>query len=74
MISLKQLLTEGEIKYPPNHKPGVRVPKGGAMCANCEYHNSKENICNNKYWRQWTETNKIPYPGNEYCCNWWEQK
>jgi len=73
MIKLIDLLTEGKAEYPSNHKPGLRVPKGGSMCANCEYWEAKDNKCKNKYWIQWAETDKVPYPGDEYCCNWWEK-
>jgi hypothetical protein len=73
MIKLINLLLEGKAEYPADHKPGLRVPKGGSMCANCEYWESKENKCNNKYWVEWAGTDKVPYPGNEYCCNWWEK-
>lgn len=75
MIKLTDLLLkEGPAEYPSNHQPGMRVPKGGSMCANCEYHKVEGNICLNKYWEQWAETKEIPYPANEYCCDWWEPK
>lgn len=67
------LLTEGKIEYPKGHKPGLKVPVGGSMCANCEYWKEEGNICNNKYWQQWAETEKVPYPGNQYCCDWWHE-
>ena len=73
MIKLINLLIEGKAEYPADHKPGLRVPKGGSMCANCEYWEADGNICHNKYWQQWAETDKVPYPGDEYCCNWWEK-
>lgn len=68
------LITEGVIEYPENHKPGMRVTKGGSMCANCEYWEADGNKCNNKYWLQWHEDENIPYPADEYCCNWWHPK
>lgn len=76
MYSLLTLikLQEGKAEYPAGYKPGIQVPKGGSMCGNCEYWEAKENKCNNKYWKQWAETDKIPYPGNEYCCDWWHSK
>ena len=49
MIKLVNLLTEGKAEYPPDHEPGMRVTKGGSMCANCEYWVEKGNLCNNKY-------------------------
>lgn len=69
------LIKEGKIEYPSNHKPGMRVTKGGSMCGNCEYWIKGGNLCGNKYWIQWNDgDNKIPYPADEYCCNWWESK
>jgi hypothetical protein len=53
----------------------MRVTKGGSMCANCEYHEAEGNICNNKYWLKWHDgVEEIPYPADEYCCNWWHSK
>jgi len=82
MYSLTELLgliKEGKIEYPADHKPGMRVTKGGSMCTNCEYwikeDNNKYGKCNNKYWLQWHDGDaKIPVPADEYCCNWWEPK
>ena len=69
------LVTEGKIEYPADHEPGMRVTKGGSMCANCEYWVEKGNLCNNKYWLQWHDGDaKIPAPADEYCCNWWHVK
>ena len=50
----------------------MRVTKGGSMCANCEYWVEDGNKCSNKYWKKWSETEQIPYPGDEYCCDWWQ--
>ena len=77
MYSLLELLKlqEGKIEYPSDHKPGMRVTKGGSMCVNCEYWTEKGNLCNNKYWLQWHNGDaKIPAPADEYCCNWWHAK
>ena len=53
----------------------MRVTKGGSMCANCEYWIADGNKCNNKYWLKWHDGNEnIPYPADEYCCNWWHKK
>jgi hypothetical protein len=52
----------------------MRVTKGGSMCANCEYWVADGNKCNNKYWVTWhDEVKEIPYPADEYCCNWWHE-
>jgi len=76
MIKLSELLlNEGIIEYPSDHQPGMRVTKGGSMCGNCEYHEAEDNLCNNKYWLKWNDGDaKIPYPADEYCCNWWHEK
>jgi len=76
MIKLSELiLKEGPIEYPADHQPGMRVVKGGAMCGNCEYHIAEGNKCKNEYWLKWHDNNKeIPYPADEYCCNWWHSK
>ena len=76
MINLSELiLNEGPAEYPADHQPGMRVTKGGSMCGNCEYHVVEGNLCNNKYWLKWYDGNaKIPYPADEYCCNWWHSK
>ncbi len=77
MYSLLELLKlqEGKIEYPSDHKPGMKVTKGGSMCGNCEYWVEKGNLCNNKYWLQWRDGNaKIPVAADEYCCNWWHSK
>ena len=76
MIKLAEIiLKEGPAEYPSNHQPGMRVTKGGSMCANCGYHEAEGNICNNKYWLKWHDgVEEIPYPADEYCCNWWHSK
>ena len=75
MIKLIELLKEGQAEYPADYKPGIKVTKGGSMCANCEYWVEKSNECKNKYWLQWHDNDpKIPYPGDEYCCDWWHSK
>ncbi len=76
MIKLSELiLKEGPAEYPTHHQPGMRVTKGGSMCGNCEYHEDEGNLCNNKYWLKWHDgVEEIPYPADEYCCNWWHEK
>ena len=71
MIKLQNILTEnyggpGEMVLPPNHKAGLKVPKGGSCCANCKWWNKKEQICNSTYYVEWAGTNKIPYAADAY--------
>jgi len=76
MIKLLELiLKEGPAEYPADHQPGMRVAKGGSMCANCKFWISEGNKCNNKYWVTWHDgVKEIPYPADEYCCNWWNER
>lgn len=73
----KRLLNEeyggGEYELPPNHKAGLKVPKGGSSCANCIWLGNDKVSCTNKYWVKWNGgDDKLPYPADEYCSDWWE--
>jgi hypothetical protein len=75
---LKEQYGGGEYSVPKDHKAGLKVPKGGSCCANCEYWNTDnkqgEGICTNTYYKKWAGTDKIPYAPDEYCTDWWEPK
>lgn len=58
--------------YPKDHQVGVRVPKGGSDCAKCEYVNGQK--CKNELWVKWHGSNRIPFPIDEYCCDFFEAK
>lgn len=62
----------GKMVLPPDHKAGIRVPKGGSCCANCLYWQAEKEICTSKHYIAWAGTDTIPYPADEYCTNWWE--
>lgn len=57
--------------FPPNHKPGMAVPKGGSSCASCEYY--KGNMkCGNEYFIKWHGSNSIPAKEpDKYCSDWY---
>ena len=81
MIKLIDLLEEyggGEYELPKDHKAGMKVPKGGSCCANCEYWvvkpKSDQYHCANKYYQKWAGTDSIPYAPDEYCTDWWEPR
>lgn len=81
MIKLIDLLEEyggGDYALPKDHKAGLRVPKGGSCCANCEYWVKKDKAeeyhCANTYYQKWAGTDSIPYAPDEYCTDWWEPK
>ena len=71
---------EGTINLPPDHKAGMRVTKGGSMCANCAGLMGDEKRCQNDSYRTWhksvgaDEPSLIPEPIDEYCCDWWNPK
>lgn len=76
VIKLADLMGEdfggpGKAVYASDHKAGMKVAKGGSMCANCEHWIEEGNKCNNKYWIKWAQTDTIPEVADEYCCDWW---
>lgn len=75
MIKFLKLLEEyggGEYKLPDNHKAGMRVPSGGACCANCKYWVTEKQICSSTYYETWAGTKTIPGNPKNYCTDWWE--
>jgi len=72
-VKLKISNKKGPIEYPPDHNPGMKVPKGGSMCANCKYFDGKDS-CVNKYFIKWNGTGKLPAPANEYCSDWYRER
>jgi len=71
-IKIKVSNKKGPIEYPKDHQPGMRVPKHGSMCKNCEY--VAGNKCTNKYFIKWLGTDVIPAPIDEYCSDYWHPK
>lgn len=70
----KRLSGKGDVTYPPDHKPGMRVPRGGSMCRNCMYLGKNGTTCTNAYFIRWNKTDVLPAPDNEYCSDWFEPK
>ncbi len=66
----------GKFSLPVDHRPGMRVPKGGSSCANCAYYgpdrDSPNGICGSPEYRQYYGKSEIPFPADEYCCDWYE--
>lgn len=60
---------KGEATYPADHKPGMKVTKGGSMCANCKFVSGQK--CTNPYFVKWNGSDVIPGPTDEYCSDWW---
>jgi len=70
--SFSKVKEAGPITYPANHKPALRVPKGGSCCANCKFWDG--NDCESKEYQKWAGTDKIPVPPDEFCSDWWEPR
>lgn len=77
MVKLIDLLENEEkethvsFEFPEGAKPAKRVPKGGAMCANCAKWNHKNKICEGEYYKKWHGNGEIPASADEYVCVWW---
>ena len=64
-----------KLEFPADHKPGMRVPKGGSSCKSCKYLKDAANrICGNEGFIDWNGSNKIPAPIDSYCSDWYEPK
>jgi len=62
-----------DFTLPPDHVPGMRVPRGGSSCKSCEYlKDAKERICGNKYFVKWNGSSVIPGQIDAYCSDWYE--
>jgi hypothetical protein len=64
----------GEVTYPPGHRPGMRVPRGGSSCATCRYLSKDREHCSNEHFRRWHGSDKLPAPADEYCSDWYEMR
>jgi len=65
----------GKATYPPDHKAGMRVPKGGSSCASCKYlKDAEKRICGNEYFIKWNGSEKIPAAVDSYCSDYYEPK
>jgi len=63
---------QGPVKYPSSHQPVLQVPKGGSSCANCEHLGRDGKTCVSPYYIQYMGTNRLPYPADQMCSDWWE--
>lgn len=65
--------SKGPITYPPNHKPGMIVPRHGSCCANCKHWDGED--CESEYYRKWNNgSGEIPTSPDSFCSDWWEPK
>ncbi len=73
LVSIKRHIGGTKIEYPPDHQPGMRVPKGGSSCESCEYLGDDKKTCTNKYFIKWNGSDVIPGKIDEYCSDWYEE-
>ena len=65
----------GRFHLPINHRPAMRVPQGGAMCANCIHyipHSGMHGQCGQPDFARYYGTTFIPDPPDEFCSDWYE--
>lgn len=62
-----------EKALPPDHSLGMRVPKGGSMCANCHFLASPT-TCGNEGFVEWNGSEELPAPKDEYCCDNYQKR
>lgn len=65
-------MTHGPIKYPRNHRPGMKVPRGGSSCSTCKFVSQDRQHCGNEYFVLWNGSDKLPAPADSYCSDWYE--
>lgn len=61
----------GEFSLPPEHRAGMRVPRGGSSCASCKFVSEDLKHCSNERWQRWSGTDELPEAAEEYCSDWW---
>lgn len=64
---------EAEKALPADHQLGMKVPKGGSMCANCKFL-ATPTTCGNNGFVEWNHGAKLPAPADEYCCDLYGHK
>jgi hypothetical protein len=64
----------GRFRLPVDHKPAMRVPKGGSSCLNCRFyksHGGEYGQCMEPNFAAFYETRLIPCPPAEFCSDWY---
>ena len=64
----------GEVTYPKDHQPGMRVPKGGSSCISCKFVSQDGTKCSEPNFQKWNGSPKIPGKADEYCSDWYVSK
>ena len=65
----------GHPTYPDDHKPLLRVPRGGSCCANCKFVNVAKHSCGSPHYARWNNgSHQLPnLPLDEMCSDWYEK-
>ncbi len=63
--------SHGPVTLPKGHQPGMRVPKGGSMCANCKFLAKDRKNCMESNFIKWNKGSLIPGPVDEYCSDFY---
>lgn len=64
----------GKFHLPADHEPGMKVPHGGSMCANCRFLGDDRKTCKEKDFIAWNGSNLIPGNIEEYCSDWYRPR
>lgn len=59
-------------ELPHDHKAAMKVPKGGACCANCKWWDRDSEHCDNEYYEMWNGGKEIHDRADHFCSDWWE--
>lgn len=68
------LVDEALPLYPSDHQAGMKVPKGGSMCANCDYLGDDRKTCTEENFIRWNGSDVIPGEIDAYCSDFYEPK
>lgn len=56
----------------PDHKPFIKVVKGGSCCANCRFLTEDKRHCGNTYFVKWYGKSLLPKEIDSWCSDYYE--
>lgn len=65
-------MEKGKFTLPDNHKPFIKVVKGGSCCANCIFLSVDKRHCTNKYFIKWYGKDLLPKEIDSWCSDFYE--
>lgn len=54
-----------------NHKPFIKVMKGGSSCSNCKWISKDKKRCENELFINFYGKAELPQPVDSYCSDWY---